>query len=356
MNFATISRALLAEKPEVIVSGQKRIQSLDMIKLLSFIGVLCLHCSYVYYFSTGVDSLWSVTRFVYCMGVLAIPLFFMASGYQLLGRNNVSLGYSIGKIARLVRAAFFLYLVALAAEWLLLGMEVDITGIPWQFCLNLFQKGDYGLLWFVGGLSLVYMAYPLVNRWYCGNKGLFLWLSVLLLAVMTAVFFVSVVRPMAGVTREMGISQTLRLWNWLGYFCLGGLFKRYKVLGALGRLPVVVTMACVCFVFLNLVMSRRGIWVCEYCYASVPVILFVISVFACIIKLKIDNRLMAELAVVFMPAYIFGPVFQLLVTDWMLLLPEAVGTLVFVAVNAVLALTAGWLLMKIPGARKLLRL
>lgn len=338
------------------MSGQKRIQSLDVIKLLSFIGVLCLHCSYFYYFDTGVDSLWSVTRFVYCMGVLAIPLFFMASGYQLLGRSNASFGYSIGKIARLLRAAFILYLVVLAAQWLLFGREVHITGILWQFCLNLFQRGDYGLLWFVGGLSLVYMVYPLVNRLYCGNKGLFLGLCVLLLAVMTVVFFVSVVRPMAGVTREMGISQTLRLWNWLGYFCLGGVFKRYKVLGALGHLPVALTMACVCFVFLNIVMSRRGIWLCEYSYASVPVILFVISVFACIIRLKIDNRLMAELAVVFMPAYIFGPVFQLLVMNWMYLLPEWVGTPVFVAVNAALALAAGWLLMKIPGIGKLLRL
>ena len=73
-------------------------------------------------------------------------------------------------------------------------------------------------------------------------------------------------------------------------------------------------------------------------------------------KFKMNNRFMEEMAVIFMPAYLLGSVFLEWIAGPMMQLPEVIGAIVYVAVNAILSLTAGWMLMKIPGMKKLLRL
>lgn len=354
MTFEFIRENLLAENQPVTVSGKKRIQNLDALKLLSLILVLCLHCSSNYYYHNGVGSIWSMTRFVYCMGVVAIPMFFTVSGYQLLGRADSGYGYVFRKIFKILRASFLLYLIALLFQWILFGKGIYWKGIPYQFGLNLMQRGDYGLFWFVGGLSLVYLAYPVVNRIY-SNKTMFLWLSAALFALMSLVFFFSVVRPV-GIINEGEVYQTFRLWNWIGYFCIVGLIKRYKVFGLFGRLPVIIVLAGVCFVLLSLIALKRGTMACEYGYASLPVVMFVISVFTYFMKRKIENRFLVEMALVFMPAYALGPVFEKLVENYAYAFPEMIGAIAFVFMNAVLSVSAGWVLMKIPGVNSLLRL
>ncbi len=356
MTYDSVIKAILAENRPVTVTGSKRIQALDALKLLSLIGVLCLHCAESYYFHTQMNSLWSVTRFVYCMGVLAIPMFFTVSGYQLLGRTNSDYRYAFRKVFALLKVAFLLYLLVLLLSWILFGNRIVVTGIPRQFVLNLVQRGDYSILWFVGGLCLVYLAYPVINNVYNRDKKLFLWLGLVCMVVMSGVFFVSVVRPIEGVPREMEIWQTFRLWNWIGYFCIGGLIKRYRIFKVFGKMPIIFVMAAVCFVFLNMIVLKRGVWYCEYGYASLPVILFVVSVFTYFIKQKFENRFLVEMAFVFMPAYMLGPVCQNMVESYAFALPETLGAILWVVMNAVLSIAFGWLLMKIPGVRRLLKL
>ena len=356
MNFATISRALLAEKPEVIVSGQKRIQSLDMIKLLSFIGVLAIHCASELQPRPWGYDLWTIRRFVCCCGVISIPMFFLVSGYMLLGREKSGYAYAFRKIYRLLRASFVLYVLVLLLKWLIWGEDVMMASVPRRFSLNLLQTGDYCLLWFVGAMCIVYLVYPLINKVYRKKDVAFLWLCVFLVGLMTFFFFFNFIWPRIGCLREFAICQTFRLWNWIGYFCLGGLVKRYRVFDRLGRLPLILVLFGICFLMLNAFAVWRGLpWV-EYGYSSMPVMVLVVAVFSYVMRLNIYNPLMSELAGVFLPAYLLGPIFMYMLVDHMLLLPEWVGTLVFVAANAVLALAAGWLLMKIPGVGKLLRL
>lgn len=356
MNFKAIRRVLLAENPPVNLSGRNRLQNLDVLKLMSTVLVLCLHCAehcrgYVPDF-----SLWSVTQAVYCMGVLAIPVFFTVSGYQLLGRENAGYRYSVRKILYLLKSTFIFYLSVKVAGWLVLGKEAGIMDIPEQFCLSLLQQGDFGIIWFVGALILIYLCYPLVNGLYNRRKGWYLLLCVSLLLFQTFVFFITVVRPGGFPLRETNVYQTLRIWNWLGYFCIGGLIKRYEVFRYFGRLPFVAVMAAVCFVFLNMMASRRGIWYCEFGYASVPVILFVVVVFSYVLNLRVDNRFMAEMSLVFFPAYLLGDEFIWLFRDYIVILPDGVNSVVFVCVTAVCSVTSGWLMMKLPFVRKLLRI
>lgn len=358
IDLKNIGRRLLNERPEVILSGKKRVPNLDALKLMSLLLVVCVHCAGEFYYMKEINALWSVTRLVYCCGVVAIPIFFMVSGYQLLGRKISGYIYALKKIAKILKASAVMYLIVLFLEWLLLDEEIVIVGIPRQFCLSLLQKGDYGFLWFVGGMCLVYLVYPVINWIYREKKKQFLMLTGALVGLMSLFFFVSVVRPTPRFISEFDVPQTLRLWNWLGYFCMGGLVKRYDIFDNVARWSIVAAMTLGCFIFLNLIDQRRGIWFFEYTYTSLPVIFFSIAVFVCFMKLKIhhNTKFLEGMAVLFMPAYLLGPILMFWIQRPMSVLPEFIGAILFAAVNVAMSLTGAWLLMKIPGMNRLLKL
>lgn len=205
---------------------------------------------------------------------------------------------------------------------------------------------------------MVYLVYPVINWIYREKKNQFLLLTGALVGLMSLVFFVSVVRPTPRFISEFDVSQTLRLWNWLGYFCMGGLVKRYDIFDNVARWSIVVAMTLGCFIFLNLIEQRRGIWFFEYTYTSLPVMFFSIAVFVCFMKLKIhhNNKFLEGMAVLFMPAYLLGPMLMFWIQRPMSVLPEFIGAILFAAVNVAMSLTGAWLLMKIPGMNRLLKL
>lgn len=355
MNLTSIKETLLEENPPLVLSRGRRIQNLDALKLMSLVLVSCVHCAMTYDYYNPAVSIWSVTRLVYNMGVLAIPMFFAVSGYQLLGRENAGYRYVVRKILNLLKASFVFYLFIKMLLWLFWGEMVDVLRIPLQFTLNLVQIGDYSFLWFVGGLILVYLCYPLVNKLYVGHKGLFCLLYAFILLFQTFIFYITIVKPSSFILNEYNVWQTFRLWNWIGYFCLGGLIKRYRVFALLGRLLYVIVMAAVCFVFLNLLIIKRGMWLCEYGYGSLPVILFVAVVFSYVMKFRMNSRFLTEIALVFFPAYLLGYIFIRALTDYLVGLPHIVGAPVFGAVVTICAVASGWLLMQVPLVRKILK-
>lgn len=67
---------------------QERLLSIDLIKVVAMCEVMCLHTQYAY------NETSTLAHFLYISAVVAIPLFFMTSGYLLLGRNNVDYQYA----------------------------------------------------------------------------------------------------------------------------------------------------------------------------------------------------------------------------------------------------------------------
>lgn len=66
---------------------------LDLIKIIAMCMVVCLHTTYQFICSNDID----VSFILYNSSVVAIPLFFMVSGYLLLGRSNITYKYPIQK-------------------------------------------------------------------------------------------------------------------------------------------------------------------------------------------------------------------------------------------------------------------
>lgn len=70
-----------------------RNSSIDLIKTVAMLGVIALHTTHNY-----LGDSFNVSNVMYETGVISIPLFFMVSGYLLLGRNNVNYRYVSHKI------------------------------------------------------------------------------------------------------------------------------------------------------------------------------------------------------------------------------------------------------------------
>lgn len=63
---------------------QNRLLSLDLVKLVAMFGVVCLHTEMIFYDNPR-------AHFLYMTAVVAIPLFFMTSGYLLYGKTSVDI-------------------------------------------------------------------------------------------------------------------------------------------------------------------------------------------------------------------------------------------------------------------------
>ena len=85
---------------------------IDLIKIIAMFSVISLH-------SFGASSYWRCANVFYETGVIGIPLFFMVSGFLLLGRQTVDWNYVFKKILHIIRLVFLLSLLIWVLKCLL---------------------------------------------------------------------------------------------------------------------------------------------------------------------------------------------------------------------------------------------
>lgn len=212
--------------PAGIAGATARIRAIDLLKLMALAGVVVCHSAMKTDALCGWAFLWWV-RICEMAVVIAIPGFFFASGYVLLGRReNCGYRYVARKCLALVVASFVM-------GFLIIGWNYFSTDAPWfhaadfanEILCSMFKNGLLSLLWFVGALMMVYLLYPLINRLYLYNKRLFG--ALLLTCLILMAFFSSayLLGHREALWYEPDIPQHYRLWIWVGYFCLGGMMK-----------------------------------------------------------------------------------------------------------------------------------
>lgn len=67
-----------------------RIPSIDCIKVIAMLGVICLHSTHNF-----LDT--HLGNFMYKSSVISVPLFFMVSGYLTLLKKNIDFQYVLRK-------------------------------------------------------------------------------------------------------------------------------------------------------------------------------------------------------------------------------------------------------------------
>lgn len=250
--------------------------SIDLIKIVALLGVICLHTEIKFYENP-------LAQCLYMTAVVSIPLFFMVSGFLLYGKDTVGFGYSARKICGILRFV----LVVTSFFWLVSGAR---HGEPYlRYAIGGFlQEGPFFVFWYLGAMMMLYALFPILQRIYNGYPRAFVTLMVTLGVLANAIF----VANFFGIHIENSIIQTFRLWNWLFYFNLGGIVRHCPVKSST---ITVVALLVVNYLFQYLLTPMMPTVYCEYFYCSLPVMVLCFFLFAFLSnidesKLKYINR------------------------------------------------------------------
>lgn len=294
---------------------------------------------------------------LYLLCGVGVPFFFMSSGFLLLGRENVSWGYVLLKIYHIIRLVFCVSLIYTFVICFFTNKD-SFTYFISLFSGAFIQTGDLWVCWYLGAMILVYILYPLVNQLYNSEKSFFLFVFLLFIFELV-IFYMNV--SWGG--WEKLIIQTFRIWNWLFYFCLGGLLKMSLCKQPdKTKLLILFILSYLGFIYLHdFLVNRVGEDACEYYYSSIFVILMASSLFLFFMYFKIEESVIISfLANLLLPVYLFHPLvlsiimypplFSVIHAEWM---PFYLFRFVMVSLISV---TMAWMIMKVPILSNLLKL
>lgn len=315
--------------------------NLDLIKLTAMCGVMCLHTQMRF-----LDS--PIAHFFYVTAVVSIPLFFMTSGYLLLGRGNIDNKYSVRKIIGILRFVAIMTVLF----YLLSGIRHGESFVNATLG-SLIQRGQLGIFWYFGAMVIIYVCLPYLSHLYKQKLKEFIFVTVGLFLMSSAVFVLNFTN---GIHIEQNTIQTFRLWNWLFYFCLGGLIKRYSF--------NVNIFAVIFLIVLNYLFQIKTVGFmdnnyCEYYYPSIPVMLLSVFVFQYILNIKSNLKFVNGGGKLFLPCYtihiyVIGKTVGLFET--LFSFAGVVMPLLYWLFVCALTVALSWMIMKIPYSEKVFRI
>lgn len=324
------------------VMEKKRIQSLDLVKVVAMLMVLMLH--------VNVLKQWSSTGFskmCYALPGIAIPLFFMTSGY-LMADKKVDRAYIIRKIWGIIRFSFIISVVVYGVR----SAFHDDVAFPFPFCF--LQLYDLGVFWYFGAMILVYAFLPLLQR-VINSQRYFVPVLVGLVVFCNLAFIACHWGFEAPNPR-----QPIRLYYWFLYFLMGAYIRRNPACIDKIRLWWIVPAALLFLVFYYMGFVTTGI---EHYFGALPCMVYAFVTFGALVRLPIyDSKVLGRLSATFLPVYAF---------HW-LFLQECFSHTPFYTINyslhcipatvidylivTVVMLAFGLIVMRIPYADRIFRI
>lgn len=153
-----------------------------------------------------------------------VPLFFMVSGYLLLGRKGTTYKYVAHKIWAIVRyiaAVCILYWIVMA---LIHWDYAQVKNCASEFVNTFMLRGPFTPFWFLWTMTVIYLLLPLTHRFYARHTRAFAW-SVSLLGVFCILLFAAQFTNLRYSDRTL--LQPLKMWKWVFFFALGGVLRAY---------------------------------------------------------------------------------------------------------------------------------
>lgn len=331
-----------------ISKNKNRNLSLDLVKVIAMIGVVALHCqlyipreySSTFYLSTLASG-------------FPIPLFFMVSGYLMFSREP-NVGYAVKKILKILR--FLIEFVGIF--WLLACMPKGSNIIYWPkfVALSMLQEGPLPVFWYFGAMCILYALLPLLL--YLDRRfPKFLIIFVASLFVIENLVFV--LNCMVGLDQK--IHQSLRVWNWLFYFSLGGLLLKYKSSLSIVKVRFwYILILAMCYtIFYGVVKCHFPIMKnTDLCYGNVICTLYALSIFLWCMQHPIkQSNIISQLSPLFLPVYSLHLFVYEYYFDYVNLgiLGEASPVIDFIFV-ALATICISWCIMKTPILNRIFRI
>lgn len=292
----------------------------------------------------------------------AVPVFFMASGYILLNRGQISFQYSIRKCCSVLK------IVVLWAAIVFIGsMSLDLvrgtldSNIVLSFIKliikSLVQKGTLWHFWYFGALIIVYMCAPLLSKSTVKLK----WIWVACFGVGCLIQLGSYIM---GTPLQSYCIQTFRLWTWIQYFALGGLCGRLMIhprrnISLSKHTYFLVAVTAFVGVYQNIVgrILLHNLYA-EYFYDSIFTVLWVVTLFMWVMRLNLSvelSNVIKRLSPLTMGIYIIHPLVIRVAKHFIEIDSPLLSLVYFVAVLLVSGMLAG-IVSRIPVANKLIKL
>lgn len=263
------------------MSAQDRNQSIDLIKIIATLMVMMLHVNVI----RGWNGFVQFPVF-YALPCIAIPLFFMVSGYLLIDKLP-SASYCSKKIWSIIKISLILCIFFDILKYIQSGLFDP------SFPLCFIQKGKLWVLWYFGASIIIYSLLPILIK--IANSSKFI-TCICILFVISSIFFVLNFWDF----ERKYVIQTFRIWYWIFYFFLGAWTKKHSQARVFSN-PLTLVLIIPLYCTFQTHTQVRGN---EYFFGSLPCIIYAFSLFQIISKVKIPNSVVIrELSKTFLPVY-----------------------------------------------------
>lgn len=172
-------------------------------------------------FSDNIDVI--PNQFIYYLGTVSVPLFFMANGFFLINRKVMNYKYIFRKIILILIPVFFWNLLYTFYGLIFKGSFQNVFLVSLK---SLLQEGYFFQFWFMGSLIVLLILVPFFNYLIKNYKKTYFFILFVLL-------FVSLIFDLCNHFSgqepiQVSIIQTFRLWTWGAYYMLGGIIGDEK--------------------------------------------------------------------------------------------------------------------------------
>lgn len=324
----------------------KRILSIDLIKIIAMYAAIMVHTEYRLF-----DTNWgSLATFMYQSGVIAILLFFMASGYLLLGRRNINYKYVLNKIIKIIRYI----LIFCVGYWICKSLE-DQHNFNFNYLLQIIidscrGKGSLFVFWYFTATIIIFIFLPILNYIYIYYYRIFILFFILLLLIQNFVFCLGLVN-----NGSEFIPAIYKQYIWMGYFCMGGIIKKINFqIPYSWLLTLIIILVNFLFeqIFNHYIENNRA----SFYYTSPIVLVYAFLVFISCLKLKLENyrKYMGQLSNLYLLVFTIHSFMIGYIINVFINIPFS--PIIVWIVLSIITTIISWIVMRIPYINKLLTL
>lgn len=278
-------------------TSTKRIAGLDAIKLIAMLSVVVSHSLNVL-IANKQDP--TMTPICHSLTAGGVPLFFMVSGYLLLGRKETTYRYVAHKIWTIIRYIAVCCILYWAAMALIHRDYTLMENCAGEFVNTFLLRGPFTPFWFLWSMSVIYLLLPLIHRFYARHTRTFAWLTTIL-GVFCILLFIAQFTELRYSDRSL--LQPLKMWKWLFFFALGGVLRAYPAPRLhWGRIAICAAILNAAQrYYLEPVIHDTS----NLAFAGSPVsLLFYLAVFCWAVQRKWgENYVLRNSGILFMPVY-----------------------------------------------------
>ena len=258
-----------------VVAGTEpvHIYWIDLIRVVAVFQVVLVHLSYVIFFKEELLSAnWVAANFYDSLSRMGVPLFFMVSGYLLLGKSEPTADFFRKRLVKVGIPTIFW-----SVAYLFWSVEAYRNGTmnPLRIALSMLKTmylGDVEIhLWFLYILIGIYLVTPLLRVFVSAVSRKDLTYFIVLWFVATPLF--ELAQRLIGYPTALVIPVVT---GYVGYFIMGYWLADFtlKPLGRLLCMLGILLAVAVTFIGTNLLSANAGtIDAYFYSYFSLPTVL-----------------------------------------------------------------------------------